>query len=404
MPGRMRWPWRNVCVTSAPSTALLFLAGERADGAPDLVNILDALQNLAGEIREEDLFLLFFSGHGIEVDGRGYLLTQDSPQAFPEHCSLSLELLRKTLARLEARRRVLFIDACRNTPQAGKGDAGNFMSEAISKDIVTTVRSQASPAATTAMLCACRPGQRAYEWPSRQHGVFTHFLLEGLDGAAWDRQRLDLRNLARYTMHSVRSWCQRTPGIREIQEPWYEEAGDAEGIVLSSIETRQVSAPPLVAPAIRYPNEPVLGSPPPLPTPGPPRLPQAAPIPTQAVPAATTPPRPNPAPPYARTGAPPGIPGQTAPRGDGPPPIIRKPEPLTPIEMWRQDRGFRIFLVVLILAALSLSGRLAGPPFIEDTPRWVLFGCACVLGFLFLRAQSSPSFVAPWALSLARSS
>ena len=72
------------------------LAGDSGEEAPDLVNIVTALRDMAGELREDDLFLFFFAGHGVEKDGHGYLMARDSIQAFPEHGSLSLELLRKT--------------------------------------------------------------------------------------------------------------------------------------------------------------------------------------------------------------------------------------------------------------------------------------------------------------------
>jgi uncharacterized caspase-like protein len=67
----------------------VLLCDKGGEAEPDLVNITNTLVDLAGELRPEDLFQFFFSGHGVEVDGRGYLLTRDSPQAFPQHCSLS---------------------------------------------------------------------------------------------------------------------------------------------------------------------------------------------------------------------------------------------------------------------------------------------------------------------------
>lgn len=152
------------------------LTDHGGDAEPDLVNIMSALSDLANELQEEDLFLFFFSGHGIEVDGRGNLLTRDSLLLSPEQCSLPMQLLRKTFERLAASRRVLLMDACRNTPEAGKGDAYNAMTDAVSKDIVAAARSRLSAGVSTALLAACRPGQRSYEWPKKRHGIFTHFL------------------------------------------------------------------------------------------------------------------------------------------------------------------------------------------------------------------------------------
>jgi uncharacterized caspase-like protein len=97
------------------------LADETGNDVPDLVNIGTALRDIASELRPEDLFLFFFAGHVVEKDGHGYLLARDSLLAFPEHGSLSLKLLRKNFKRLSAGKRILLLDACRNSPDAARG-------------------------------------------------------------------------------------------------------------------------------------------------------------------------------------------------------------------------------------------------------------------------------------------
>lgn len=210
---------------------------------PLLVNIITALRDLAAELRQDDLFLLFFAGHGVERDGHGYLLARDSLQAYPEHGSLSLELLRKTFERLGAGRRVLLLDACRNSPDAGRADAANCMGDVISRDIVAAARSKLTAGTTTVLLSACRSGQRAYEWAAKGHGVFTHYLLEGLDGAAWGPESLEFDRLAGYAAKQVRLWAPNTAGLPIPQEPWYEKFGDPEAIILAAGQARVPTVP-----------------------------------------------------------------------------------------------------------------------------------------------------------------
>jgi hypothetical protein len=218
------------------------LADDSGEDAPDLVNIVTALRDTAGELRSEDLFLFFFAGHGVEMDGHGYLLARDSLQAFPEHGSLSLELLRKTFGGLSAGKRVLLLDACRNSPQAGRADDDNRMGDVISRDIVAAARSKPSGGTTTALLSACRSGQRAYEWPAKGHGVFTQYLIEGLDGAAWAGEVLEFEQLAGFAAKQVRQWSANTPGLPIPQEPWYEKFGDPEPVLLAADGTQAGSA------------------------------------------------------------------------------------------------------------------------------------------------------------------
>ena len=210
------------------------LADESGENEPLLGNILMALRDTTAEVREDDLLLFFFAGHGVEKDGHGYLLACDTCQAFPEHGSLSLELLRKNFERVCAGKRILLLDACRNDPSAGRADASNCMGDVISRDIVAAARSRLAAGTTTALLSACRSGQRAYEWPAKKHGVFTQCLIEGLDGAAWSDGKLEFNRLAHYAAMHVRQWSASTPGISTPQEPWYEQFGDPETILLGS--------------------------------------------------------------------------------------------------------------------------------------------------------------------------
>lgn len=213
--------------------------------SPRLSNIITTLKDICGEIHQEDIFLLFFAGHGVEKDNRGYLLVPESLHAFPEYASLSLELLRKTLERLVVRRRIMLFDACRNCPETTRSRADNLMGNSIARDIVAAIQSQPAAGATTILLAACQAGQRAYEWPAKGHGVFTHFLLEGLDGAAWSNDGLEFKRLAAYVTREVHSWALKTPGLHSLQEPWYEECGNPEPIILAQ---RKRSMVPLQEP------------------------------------------------------------------------------------------------------------------------------------------------------------
>jgi len=220
---------------------LRVLTGERGEDEPTLPNIVTALSDISGELRQEDLFLLFFAGHAIEKDGHGYLLASDSLHAFPEHGSLSLELLRKNFEYLRASKRVVLLDACRNSPDASRSCASNHLSDTISRDIVTTARSGNTSGATTVLMSACSAGQRAYEWPAKKHGVFSYYLIDGLDGSAWEGDTLELTGLARHVSHSVQEWSARTPSLPTPQKPWFEQFGDPDPVLLSKSCALEVS-------------------------------------------------------------------------------------------------------------------------------------------------------------------
>ena len=111
------------------------------------------------------------------------------------------------------------------------------MRNIVSRDIVAVARASSVSGTTTALLAACRAGQRAYEWHSKGHGVFTYYLLEGLDGAAWNGNRLEFGELARHVAHSTRAWCGRMSGLSGVQEPWFEHFGNPAPILLAGSTT-----------------------------------------------------------------------------------------------------------------------------------------------------------------------
>lgn len=247
------------------------LADAEGDGAPELNNVMSALRQAALDLRDDDLFLFYFGGHGIEHDGSAYLMMPKTDHAFPDIGSLPIERLRGILAGLVARQRLLLFDACRNSPRAGRGDEDNPMGEIISRDIVAAARTVADDAGSTSLLAACRPRQRAYAWAEKQHGVFTYFLLEGLRGAAFDQGRLTFQDLAGYVQREVTGWSQRMPGLSRPQHPWYEHAGDPDPIVLVHGRPREM------IPVAEIEPPPLPPSPPPLPPKAPPLPPPAPP-------------------------------------------------------------------------------------------------------------------------------
>ena len=239
------------------------LAEKAGPLSPELPNIIDALGDLAPRLEADDLFLFYFAGHGVEVDGQGYLLTPSSRHAFPQYGSLSLNLLRDTFNRLAARRRILMLDACRNSPEAGRGDADNAMGEGISRDIAAAARAKAGRNVSTSLLAACSSGQRAYEWPEKGHGVFTHFLLDGLAQATWGPGGLAFRDLAAYTSRKVAEWCEKMPGAHGTQDPWYEHFGNPEPILLATSQRAPAAEAPaagrvaiLAQPVLRVTTQP----------------------------------------------------------------------------------------------------------------------------------------------------
>ena len=90
-------------------------------------------QDVLDTLTEEDTFLLYFSGHGVQIDGQNYLLPRDIPyiqygrqlQLTREAISLNQLLADLTMGdRPHPKRSVVILDACRDNPLVPPGYKG----------------------------------------------------------------------------------------------------------------------------------------------------------------------------------------------------------------------------------------------------------------------------------------
>ena len=156
-----------------------WLGGGDAVGKPTVGNLVDELERFATfEAGPEDLFAFFSAGHGTEVDGQQYLLLQEARwrSAFTY---LPFHTFCNQINKLSLSRRIFILDACRNHPEHGKADADNIQEDSFTRELEKMLPAP-DASGVTAVLSACKPGQRAYEWKHSKHGVFTASILESV--------------------------------------------------------------------------------------------------------------------------------------------------------------------------------------------------------------------------------
>jgi hypothetical protein len=136
---------------------------------------------------EEDLVIFFFSGQGAPEPGSSdnyYLLTYDAdPDDLPSTAIPTWDVDAAFKRTIKARRAVLFIDAC-HVSSIGQSygmrgiEGGNLVNRYLKK------LSEAGEG--KAIFTATLEGQVAidHQLKGRQTGLFTHYLLEALSGAA----------------------------------------------------------------------------------------------------------------------------------------------------------------------------------------------------------------------------
>lgn len=166
---------------------------------PSRREINSAVSTLAGQIEPGDEVLFYFAGHGIEVDGRNYLLPSDVPvvnygdESFLTGESIPAGRILDTFQRKGARTTVMVLDACRNNPfaQEGKRAVGG------SRGLV-----RMEPPEGAFILYSAGAGQTALDRLSddddNPNSVFTRALLPRLQ-----EQGMSLHDLAKQVRRDV---------------------------------------------------------------------------------------------------------------------------------------------------------------------------------------------------------
>jgi formylglycine-generating enzyme required for sulfatase activity len=232
-----------------PEDQVILLSTAEAEDSPNQprrIKILQYLSNLRGLVPPDGLLLVAFAGHGIERNGRAYLLPSDAEGtddiSLLEDSAISVETMKRRIKETGVRQVMFILDACRNDPLPGRADAANPMSEAFRSSFDYSKRNEEIEAFVT--LYATSVGQRAYEYEREKQGYFTWALVQGLKGAAANPGgEVTLGSLKRYIEEKVPQYVQRDLGGNRLQRPFaIVEGYKADELVLA------VSRP---APAVR---------------------------------------------------------------------------------------------------------------------------------------------------------
>jgi integrase len=198
-----------------------------ADHKPEVTLLFDqdvTFANLRNEIHaqvwglgHEDLFIFYYAGHGFHDASGNRLTVWDTSPANIGLTTLSVrEDLLAHLCNSPCERVLAFIDAC----------ASRF--EPSGRQVITPIETDEfhelmRSAAYSAVFLSCRPGQQSYPDSDLGHGVWTHFLLQALNGEAEAAllagRFLTGNSLQDYLIREVPKHVAANPRIRGQQTP-----------------------------------------------------------------------------------------------------------------------------------------------------------------------------------------
>ncbi|MCK6551008.1 caspase family protein [Myxococcota bacterium] len=145
--------------------------------------IFAALAKVAAEARAEDVFVLYYAGHGVSEESSSdyYLVPPDVTQLYGDPAQLreravSAGALKAEVAKIRARKQLILLDAC----ESGGAVAAFAMRGAAEEKAIH----QLARSAGTAVLASTGNSQLAAEVTKLGHGAFTYAVLEALKGKA----------------------------------------------------------------------------------------------------------------------------------------------------------------------------------------------------------------------------
>jgi uncharacterized caspase-like protein len=227
---------------------VLLTSDQPTERRPTRGNILRRLSNLRTAVPKDGLLLLAFAGHGIERGDQAYLLPSDAQLSgdvsLLEDTAINVEEVRRRIQQTGVGQVVMLLDACRNDPSAGRGDADNRLTKKFAQAFDFEERNSEVKAFVT--LYATDVGYRAYEYKEKKQGYFTWALVEALSGAAANEKgEVTLSGVISYLQEAVPKRIRLDLGSGKIQKPYAVIQGyKASDLVLSKVAAAEnVSIP-----------------------------------------------------------------------------------------------------------------------------------------------------------------
>lgn len=163
------------------------------------------LDQLLKKVESEDLFLIYFSGHG-EPDSQHdlCLLFNNTRMDCLLPTSLNYSMIRKSIDASNCKKVIVILDCCYSGAASIKG---NNLKETFAK----------ASGSGTVLLSASSEFDVAKEDEKLEHGVFTHYLIEGLRSGSVGGDRngdISLVDLYNYAHEKTTARYSQTPYIK----------------------------------------------------------------------------------------------------------------------------------------------------------------------------------------------
>ncbi len=172
----------------------------------NLGQTLRALSQLNQRVSQGGTVVIYYAGHGVQLDGQNYIVPVDASMQDRDYVSrqaIKVQELIDKLEQTQASNRIVILDACRNDPFPKQYRSGNR----------GLIREQLQSSSGLMILYAASPNEVADDGKGK-HGVFTQALLSSLNLAGTSLPEM---------MDDIRSQVRKQTAGK--QNPYYEGTG-----------------------------------------------------------------------------------------------------------------------------------------------------------------------------------
>ena len=193
------WQKQLESIGAEPDHIVVMASNTSLSRRPTKQRFLFQLTELLKKVGKDDIIVCVFSGHGTQIGTESYFCPEDAnADQLAESC-VSLNDIMDKLEQSPAKFKWMIVDACRNDP-----------SKSLPSGVKSLGKMESVPPGV-ATIFSCAATEKSYENVTLGHGVFTHFLLEGLAGKAADENGdVTIIKLFDYVQRETKMFVDRT--------------------------------------------------------------------------------------------------------------------------------------------------------------------------------------------------
>jgi uncharacterized caspase-like protein len=165
--------------------------------APELNAVRASLNKIVTSATSEDTIIFYFAGHGVPDNhsSQALLCLADTQRGDILNTGLAMQELLEQLEEAKAAKKLIILDACHS--------GSLTLRQSLTPNLLKQLQQARNKQSFYALL-SCDQDQESYEFSQLEHGLFTYYLIRGLQGEAADNQgEIEVNGLYKYVYHQT---------------------------------------------------------------------------------------------------------------------------------------------------------------------------------------------------------